>query len=120
MALVAKWLVTALAFLAVAEIVPGIAIASFVTALVLALLWGLLGVFVKPVLLLLTLPINLLTLGLFTFILNGFLLWLLGGIVKGFEVEGFWTAVLAGLVFSVVTTLAHWALERSLRAARGA
>ncbi len=112
MSFVARLLLSALAFLAVANLVPGIAVASFWTALILAVLWGIIGVTVKPIVLILTLPINILTLGIFTFILNGFFLWLLGGIVKGFEVQGFWVAVLGALVLSILNMLINWALER--------
>ncbi|MBP7061168.1 MAG: phage holin family protein, partial [Candidatus Moranbacteria bacterium] len=73
-----RWMVAALSFLALPYIVPGITVQGFVTALILALVWGLIGVTVKPVLLLLTLPINLLTFGIFTFVINGFLLFVLG------------------------------------------
>lgn len=112
MSLIMRLVLSALAFLAVANLVPGITVASFWTALILAILWGIIGVTVKPVVLILTLPINILTLGIFTFILNGFFLWLLGGIVKGFEVRGFWVAVLGALVLSIINMLIHWALER--------
>lgn len=112
MSFVARLVLSALAFLAVANLVPGIAVASFWTALILAVLWGVIGVTVKPIVLILTLPINILTLGIFTFILNGFFLWLLGGIVKGFEVQGFWVAVLGALVLSILNMLINWALER--------
>lgn len=108
--LLLKWLVSALAFLALPYIVSGITVKGFGTALILALLWGLVGITIKPILILLTLPFNLLTFGIFTFIINGFLLWLLGGVVKGFEVHGFWVAVLGALVLSVISALAHWTL----------
>ncbi len=111
--LLVKWVVSALGFLALPYIVNGISVASFWTALVLALLWGLVGMTIKPILLVLTLPINLLTFGIFTFILNGFLLWLLGGIVKGFVVDGFWVAVFGAFVLSVIHTVTYWALQRS-------
>lgn len=111
--LLLKWIVSTLAFLALPYIVAGISVASFWTALVLALLWGLVGITIKPILLLLTLPLNLLTFGIFTFIINGFLLWLLGGVVKGFVVDGFWIAVLGALVLSVIHTLTHWVLQRN-------
>ncbi len=107
-----SWLVSALAFLALPYIVPGILVKGIVTALVLALLWGLINITIKPILLLLTLPFNLLTLGLFTFVINGFLLWILGGVVKGFEVHGFLAAVFGAIVLSVIHTLTHWALHR--------
>jgi len=108
--LLLKWLVSALAFLALPYIVSGITVKGFGTALILALLWGLVGITIKPILILLTLPFNLLTFGIFTFIINGFLLWLLGGVVKGFEVHGFWVAVLGALVLSIISALAHWTL----------
>ena len=110
--LLLKWLVSALAFLALPYIVSGITVKGFGTALILALLWGLVGITIKPILILLTLPFNLLTFGIFTFIINGFLLWLLGGVVKGFEVHGFWVAVLGALVLSAISALAHWVMQR--------
>lgn len=110
--LLLRWLVSALAFLALPYIVPGITVSGFGTALVLAILWGLVGITIKPILLILTLPFNLLTLGLFTFIINGFLLWLLGGVIKGFEVQGFWIAVLGALVLSAISSLAHLVLNK--------
>ncbi|MEI9966840.1 MAG: phage holin family protein [Candidatus Moraniibacteriota bacterium] len=108
-----RLVVSALAFLVVAEIIPGITVAGFATALVLAILWGLINITIKPIVIILTLPINLLTFGIFTFIINGFFFWLLGGIVKGFEVHGFWTAVLGALVLSAILTIFHWLLGRS-------
>jgi putative membrane protein len=104
-----RWLVSALGFLALSQLIPGITVASFTTALVLALLWGVVNITIKPILILLTLPFNILTLGIFTFIINGFLLWLLGGVVKGFEVQGFWVAVLGALFLSAISTLSQWA-----------
>lgn len=111
MPIIFRWVLSALAFLAVANLVPGITVASFWTALVLALLWGIIGVTIKPIVLVLTLPINILTLGIFTFIINGFFLSLLGGIVKGFEVRGFWVAVLGALVLSIINMLINWGLD---------
>jgi putative membrane protein len=110
--LLLRWLVSALAFLALPYIVSGITVSGFGTALVLALLWGVVGITIKPILLILTLPLNLLTFGIFMFIINGFLLWLLGGVVKGFEVHGFWIAVLGALVLSAIHMLVHWVVQR--------
>ena len=109
--LLLRWLVSALAFLSLSYVIPGIAVKGFGTALVLALLWGIVGITIKPILLLLTLPFNILTFGIFTFIVNGFLLWMLGGLIKGFEVHGFWVAVLGALFLSVVGSLTQWALR---------
>ena len=108
-----KWLISALAFLALPYFIAGIAVKGFGTALILALLWGVVNVTIKPLLLVLTLPINLVTFGIFTFIINGFLLWLLGGMIKGFEVESFLAAVLGALILSVIGSLTHWVFHRS-------
>ncbi len=112
MKLLLRWALGAGAFWLVAHFVPGIAIASWVTAVVLAFLWGLLGFTVKPILVLLTLPINLVTFGLFTLIINGFLLWLLGGIIKGFEVDTFFHAFLGALLLSLLMGVINWVLDR--------
>jgi len=106
-----RWVVSALAFFALSYVIPGITVKGFGTALVLALLWGLVNITIKPILILLTLPFNLLTFGIFTFIINGFLLWILGGVVKGFEVHGFWVAVLGALFLSVISSLSQWVLS---------
>ncbi len=111
MYMLAKWVLNALAFLLIANIVPGIHIASFWTALIVALLWGIIGVTLKPLLIILTLPVNILTLGLFTFVINGFFLMLLSTIVKGFEVSGFGAAFLGALALSVL----HWFLHLAFR-----
>ncbi len=111
--IIIRWIVSALGFLALPYIVSGISVKGFATALILALLWGLVNVTIKPLLIILTLPFNILTLGIFTFVINGFLLWLLGGVVKGFEVHGFLAAILGGLVLSALHTITHFALDRA-------
>jgi len=108
-----KWFASAAAFLVLPYIIAGITVKGVGTALVLALLWGIVNVTIKPILLVLTLPINLLTFGIFTFIINGFLLWVLGGMIKGFEVHGFLAAVLGALVLSAIGTITHWAIHRA-------
>ncbi len=102
-----RWLINALALIVV--IYFGLISADTIwTVLVAALVWGLLNAFLKPVLVILTLPINLLTLGLFTLVINGFLLALTSRLVRGFEVGDFKTAVLAALAISVVSFLLSW------------
>ncbi|MBN1828744.1 MAG: phage holin family protein, partial [Deltaproteobacteria bacterium] len=86
--------------------VEGIHVSDFFAALVAAFFLGILNAFVRPILLILTLPINLVTFGLFTFVVNALLLMAASGAVKGFEVRGFWSAVLG----SVIISLANWAL----------
>jgi putative membrane protein len=95
--------VNALAIMLAASILPGIAVDGLVPALAAGLLLGLVNAFVRPVLLILTLPITLLTLGLFLLILNGFCFWLVAWLVKGFHVAGFGSALLGSLVVSVVS-----------------
>ncbi|MFZ1627086.1 MAG: phage holin family protein [Candidatus Moraniibacteriota bacterium] len=111
MKLLLRWALSAGAFWLVAHYLPGISIAGWKVALILSFLWGLIGFTVKPVLVLLTLPINLLTFGLFTLVINGFLLWLLGGVVKGFEVDTFVHAIIGALALSLVIGVINWFLD---------
>lgn len=97
--------VNALAIFLAAAIVPGLEIRGALSALGAGLVLGLVNAVVRPVLLVLTLPLTLATLGLFLFILNGLCLWLTSLLVKGFEVHGFWAAVFGALIVSVVSWL---------------
>ena len=106
MRLLAVWLINAVALIAVTYLLPGIVVSSFVTALVAALVLGLLNAVIRPILILLTLPATLLTLGLFIFVINGLLFWFVGSFISGFMVEGFWWGVAGAIVYSVVS----WAL----------
>jgi putative membrane protein len=99
------WLVNALALIAVAYLMPSIQVSSFGAALVAALVLGLVNAVVRPVLVLLTLPVTILTLGLFIFVLNGLLFWMVASWLEGFHVAGFWAAVLGAIVFSLVSWL---------------
>ena len=101
------WLINALALMAVAYLMPSIEVSSFGAALVAALVLGLVNAIVRPVLVLLTLPVTILTLGLFIFVLNGLLFWMVGSWLQGFEVAGFWPAVFGAIVFSIIS----WALS---------
>lgn len=101
---------TAGALLLIAHYVPGISVADFTTALLVALVWGLLGLTVRPVLGLLTLPITILTLGLFSFVLNAFLFWLVAALVPGFTVSGFIPALEGSVILSLVSGIIHAAL----------
>jgi putative membrane protein len=108
--LLIRIVVIAGALLLIDRLVPGVAITGFYTALVVSILWGVMTVTIRPLLLLLTLPINLLTLGLFTFILNALLFWLLSTFVAGFSVAGF----IPALEGSVLLTLVSWVLHAVL------
>ncbi len=105
MQFILKWLIVALSVLGASYIVPGIAVDSFFIALVVALVWGFVSFFIKPVLQILTLPITLLTLGLFSFVLNGLLFWFISTFIKGFTVDGFFSAVLGAIVVSILTLI---------------
>jgi putative membrane protein len=101
------WLINAVALIAVAYLMPSISVSGFGAALVAALVLGLVNAVVRPVLVLLTLPVTILTLGLFIFVLNGFLFWMVASWLEGFNVGGFWAGVLGAIVFSLVS----WALS---------
>jgi len=93
---------TAGGLLLIAHYIPGITIANFTVAVIIAILWGFIGLTVRPVLGLLTLPINILTLGLFSFVLNALLFWVLSIFVPGFEVSGFIPALQGSLILSII------------------
>lgn len=94
--------INALAFYITSYIIPGVVIGGWQTLLVIAVVWGILTIFIKPILLILTLPINMMTLGLFTFVINAILLLMMSNIVPGFHITGFGTALLAAIVLTIV------------------
>lgn len=108
----AKWLLYAAALLGVAWLYPGIAISSFGAALAAAALIGLLNCTIRPILRILTLPITILTLGLFTFILNAGMFWIASRILGGFHITTFfWAAIIGSLLYSIFLVVADWILE---------
>jgi putative membrane protein len=98
--MIIRWLTITLAFFVASLLVPGFEIQNIYFALVAALLLGLLNLTIKPILVLLTLPITILTFGIFVWVINGLLLWFLSSILAGFSVSGFGAAFLGGLVIS--------------------
>lgn len=100
-----SWLVYSLAVIISAYILPGVNVDSFTAALIAALVLGILNALIKPVLLALTLPINVLTLGLFTFVVNAALVLLASQVVDGFRVEGFLSAVIFAIVLSIISSI---------------
>lgn len=107
MKLLIGWLLNALALLAVAYLVPGIHVSSFTYALIAAAIIGLANILIKPILLILTLPVTILTLGLFIFVINGLLFWLAGYVLKGFDVN----TIMAGIIGAIVYSIISWALS---------
>lgn len=97
------WLVTAIALMMTAYIVPGFVVNSFGAALIAAIVLGLVNAIVKPILVILTLPLTILTLGLFLFVVNGIVIWLAGAITPGFQVTGLLPALVGSIVLTLVT-----------------
>jgi putative membrane protein len=112
--LLVVWLINAAALFALPYVLTSIHVANFGTALVAALVLGLVNTLIRPVLVLLTLPVTVLTLGLFIFVLNGLLLWAVGSWLDGFRVDGFWAGVFGAIVYSLIS----WALSALLAKAR--
>ncbi|MBM7868246.1 phage holin family protein [Heliobacterium gestii] len=106
--LILRWLLNTLALALAALFIPGITIAGIVPALLAALVLGIINAVIRPIIFVLTLPINLLTLGLFTLVINGLMLWMVSGLVRGFEVSGFGAAFLGALLLSLFSTLFSW------------
>lgn len=102
-----RWLISALVIIAISYLLPGIHVSGFLVALIAALVLGLVNAIVKPIVILLTLPINILTLGLFTFVINAALVLLAAKIVPGFSVDGFWWALAFSLITSLANSLIH-------------
>ncbi|UCV03910.1 phage holin family protein [Dechloromonas denitrificans] len=114
MRLLAIWIVNALALLVLPYVVPSVQVASFGTALMVALVLGLINAVLRPLLILLTLPVTLLTMGLFIFVINALLFQLAGNLVDGFNVGGFWPALLGSIVYSLIS----WILSSLFFSAR--
>lgn len=101
--LVVKWLVLALAVFLVGNFLPGIHVPDYMTALWVALVLGIVNMVIRPILLIITLPINILSLGLFTFVVNGLMFWLATVFVRNFTIDGFLPAILGALIVSVIS-----------------
>jgi putative membrane protein len=103
--LLARWIVNAAALLLVAYLYPGVTVEGFGAALIAALVLGLVNAVLRPLLIILTLPVTLLTLGLFIFVINALLFWFVAEIVHGFRVTGFGAALLGSILFSIITLI---------------
>ncbi len=106
--IIIRWVLNALVLYGISFIVPGIYFQNFYAAIILVVVLGIINAIIKPIILLLTLPINFLTLGLFTLVINGLMFWLASTVVKGFSVAGFWPAFEAALILSIVSILLSW------------
>jgi putative membrane protein len=95
------WILNAVALYLVTLVVPGVTVDTYTSAFIAAIVLGLVNVLVKPILIVLTLPVTILTLGLFLFVLNALLFWAVGNLLPGFHVNGFWAALFGAIVFSI-------------------
>lgn len=111
MKLIIRWFSVAVGFVVAARFVPGVHVDGFMTAIILAAVWGILGLIVRPILVILTLPVTILSFGLFIFVINAALFAWLGGVIQGFEVDGFAAALLGSLVMSLTSTVVHGLLD---------
>jgi putative membrane protein len=105
-----KWFINIIALLVVIHVIAGVSIDNMQTVLIAALILGLLNAFIRPFILILTLPFTILSFGLFTLFINGFLFYLAAKFVKGFTVTGFWNAFWAALLFSVISSVLNFVL----------
>ena len=108
-----RWLILTVAILSAAYLLDGMEIRGFTSAFFAAAVLGILNAILRPVLIILTLPLNILSLGLFTFVINAFLLKMASGVIPGFEVHGFWPALFGSLIISLVSwLLSSWINDR--------
>jgi putative membrane protein len=110
--LLVRWLLLAAALLLVAYLYPGVSVTSFGTAMIAALVLGLLNTIVRPLLVLLTLPVTLITLGLFLFVINALMFWAAASVLSGFNVNGFVAALVGSLIYSLCGMVIDVAMER--------
>ena len=114
MKLLFKWLLSACALLAVAHLYSGVEVKSFSAALIASIVIALMNTFVRPILVLLTLPVTVVTLGLFMFVINALMFWGAAGMLDGFQVRDFWAALVGSLLYSLMGIVIESALERLL------
>jgi len=100
-----RWLILTCSIMVTSYLMSGIHVSGFFSAFFSAAILGILNAFFRPILFVLTLPINILTLGLFTFVLNAILLMMVAGVISGFEISGFWSAVFGSLLISLISWL---------------
>ncbi len=112
--LILRWVINALGLLVVSNYVAGFTVLSFTTALLISLILGLVNAVIRPIVLLLTLPINILTLGLFTFVVNALMIWLVAAVVRDdlLYVSGFWPAFWAAVILWLISLITNLLLAR--------
>jgi len=106
-----RWVLNTLAVMLAAYLVPGVHVSGFWSALITALVMGLINAIIRPVVVILTLPVNIITLGLFTLVINALMFWLAAYLVPGFDIDGFWPAFGGALIFWAVSWLSNTLLK---------
>ena len=109
--MIIRWFVNTIALAVASFLIPGISYYLFKDLVIAAALFGILNTFIKPILIILTLPINLLSLGLFTFIINAIMLGLTGSFLEGFIVSGFWSSLAGAIIISIVSVVLNSMLK---------
>jgi putative membrane protein len=112
MKMIVRWLLLAAALLLVAYLYPGVTVTSFVSAMIAAFVIGVFNTLLRPLLVLLTLPVTLLTLGLFLFVINALMFWAAAQVLDGFAVNGFVAALIGSLIYSLIGMVIDVAMER--------
>lgn len=112
MTILLRWVINAAAIIIIANLVSGVDITGWYAAFITALILGLINAVIRPLIIFFTLPVNVLTLGLFTFVINGLLFWFVSSIVKGLEVAGFWPAFWGALMLSAISWLVSTLLSQ--------
>jgi putative membrane protein len=112
MGILINWIVMTIGILAAAYLLSGVTVRNIGVAFAAAAVLGLINAILRPILVILTLPLTILTLGLFVFILNALLVLLASALVPGFEIRGFWWALLFSLLLSIISTVIHWIIPR--------
>ncbi|OGL66765.1 hypothetical protein A2856_03300 [Candidatus Uhrbacteria bacterium RIFCSPHIGHO2_01_FULL_63_20] len=111
--IILRWVINAVALVVIANVVPGFGVDGFYTALIAALVLGLVNALIRPILIVLTLPITILTLGLFALVINALMIWFVSTIVKGFTVEGFTPAFLAAVLLWLTSVATNWLVKKA-------
>ncbi len=113
MKILLRLLINALVLLAITQILEGFVVEGFYFALIAAIIIGLINAVIRPFIIFLTLPINILTLGLFTFVVNALIIWFVSTFIQGFEITGFGVALLAAIILWAVSTITNWTIRKS-------
>jgi putative membrane protein len=108
MNIIFRLLINSLALLALTQLIEGLIVDNFYAALIASIVIGLLNTFVRPILLILTLPVNIISLGLFTFIVNGLMIWFASTFLQGFAVQNFWVAVLVAIILWIISLITNY------------